>query len=102
MKHAEKELASQKKAFAAKEKEGAKLTKELAAAEAAAEKAKTALAEHPGADAEKVAELESRKERAEAGRHRPRSHTHARTHARAREFALDLRRLNCGEMRVSN
>ena len=67
MKHAEKELASQKKAFAAKEKEGAKLTKELAAAEAAAEKAKTALAEHPGADSEKVAELEARKERAEAG-----------------------------------
>ena len=67
MKHAEKELASQKKAFAAKEKEGAKLTEELAAAEAAAEKAKTALAEHPGADSEKVAELESRKERAEAG-----------------------------------
>lgn len=66
VKHAEKELASQKKAFAAKEKEGAKLTKDLAAAEAAAEKARASLAAHPGADAEKVSELESRRDRAEA------------------------------------
>jgi structural maintenance of chromosome 2 len=65
-KHAEKELASQNKAFAAKEKEGAKLTKELAAAEAAAEAAKAALANHPGAGSEQVAELEARRDSAEA------------------------------------
>uniref|UniRef100_A0A7S0SYC1 Structural maintenance of chromosomes protein n=1 Tax=Mantoniella antarctica TaxID=81844 RepID=A0A7S0SYC1_9CHLO len=68
VKHAEKELGAQKKAFAAKEKQGATLTKELAAAQAGAERARTALAHHPGADAggEKVAELEARRERTES------------------------------------
>ena len=66
VKHAEKELGASKKAFAAKEKEGAKLSKDLANAEAAAEAAKTALANHPGADSERVAELESRRDAADA------------------------------------
>ena len=66
IKHAEKELTAAKKAHAAKEKAGAKLTKELEIAEAREAEARERLAAHPGADAAAVAALEVTADAADA------------------------------------